>query len=59
MLERRPPSLGFVTAFTQLGQRSAWGKHTIFVLWNVEGNICLARRRYGPLQHQLCPFWRP
>ena len=59
MLERRPPSFGFVAAFAQLRQRSTGRKHAISLFWDVEGNICLARRRYGPLQYQLHPLWRP
>ena len=59
MLERRPPSFGFVTAFTQLRQRSTRRKHAVSLFWDVESNIRLARRGYGPLQYQLHTLWRP
>ena len=53
MLERWTPSFSFVTALTQLGQRFTRCQHSIPLLWHVEGNVRLARRRYGPLQYQL------
>lgn len=59
MLERWTPPFGFVTTLTQLGQGFTRCQHSIPLLRHVEGNIRLARRRYGPLQHQLrslrCP----
>jgi len=59
MLERRPSSFGPVTAFTQLRQRPPRRKYAISLLWDVEGDVRLARRGYGPLQYQLHPLRCP
>lgn len=34
-------------------QGSSGCKYALLVLWHVESDICLARRRYGSFQHQL------
>ena len=37
----------------------AWSQHTISVLWHVAGNVRMACRRHGSVQHQLHPLGAP